>query len=304
MSEDAALDPAALRATLDELVVRGAEVWDAPAVALVRTLLTKAESLPGVARAHLLKRAATRLQILSGEFDKARARAGRTYAQLARQGLDPAKRLDGALQYGRFEEVERAKKRHDEARVAARRAIVQPWLERLSQEAQARGLSQPPPALSEDTASPGVAPERDTVTGLAAAIYQDAAADASARLAVAQARTELPENAGRYHAPSVAARALEALDALAPAYLRVQVARLEAIGNLQRWVVPPPPDKPGRAKAAKPKKKPAPKARKSRATKKATKPDEPARDDPRRPPTEADESLASLEAHDTVEAAE
>ncbi|MCA9574504.1 MAG: DUF2894 domain-containing protein [Sandaracinaceae bacterium] len=246
---DAALDPAALRATLDELVVRGVEVWDAPGAALVRTLLTKAEGLTGVARAHLLKRANARLVGLTQDFERARERAGQTYAQLARQGLDPAKRLDGALQYGRFDEVERAARRYDETRIAARRAIVQPWLERLSQEAQARGLSQPPPPPDTEVGLPSPSPERETVTGLAAAIYQDAAADATARLVVAQARTELPEHAGRYHAPSVAARALEALDQLAPAYLRVQVARLEAIGALQRWVVPPPPEKPSRAKA-------------------------------------------------------
>lgn len=261
MSDEPALDPVALRKALDELVVRGGEVWDAPAVALVRTLLSKSEALTGVARAHLLKRAAARFESLERDFGKARERADQTYAQLARQGLDPAKRLDGALQYGRFEEVARAAKRHDETRSAARRAIVEPWLERLSQEAQERGISQRPPPPDHDDASVTMPPDRDTVTGLAAAIYQDAAADATARLVVAQARTELPATAGPYHAGTVAARALEALDELAPAYLRVQVARLEAIGSLQRWVVPPPPEKPSRAKAGKGAAKAAPKSK-------------------------------------------
>lgn len=290
------LDPSALRAALDDLVVRGAEVWDAPAVALVRTLLTKAETLDGVGRAHLLKRASTRFEALAEEFERARARADQTYAQLVQKGLDPNKRLDSARQYGRFDELARAAKRHDETRVASRQAIVRPWLERLSHEAHKRGLSQPPPPL-EASGEPLVASEHETatglsasiyphetVTGLAAAIYQDAAADATARLVVAQATAELPAHAGRYHAPSVAARTLEALDALAPAYLRVQVARLEAIGALQRGVMPPPPQKP--ARGAKPGAKPKttkaevakaevakPEAVKPKATKpKATKP--------------------------------
>lgn len=285
------LDPSALRAALDDLVVRGAEVWDAPAVALVRTLLSKAETLDGVGRAHLLKRAATRFQGLTEAFTQARERADQTYALLARQGLDPAKRLDSALHYGRFDELARAAKRHDETRVAARQAIVQPWLERLSHEAHSRGLSQPPPPLEDNTGEP-LLPEHETVTGLAAAIYQDAAADATARLVVAQATAELPAHAGRYHAPSVAARTLEALEALAPAYLRVQVARLEAIGTLQRWVIPPPPSKPERG--AKPGQKPAAKA-------KATKPRA------KRPPKGARESDTGGEperSHESEEAAE
>ena len=229
------LDPSALRAALDDLVVRGAEVWDAPGVALVRTLLTKAETLSGVGRAHLLKRAATRFEALTEAFESARERADRTYALLARQGLDPAKRLDSARNYGRFDEVARAAKRHDATRVAAREAIVQPWLERLSHEAHSRGLSQPPPPLVDHGSDQPASPERETatglspslyphetVTGLAAAIYQDAAADATARLVVAQATAELPAHAGRYHAASVAARTLEALDTLAPAYLRAR----------------------------------------------------------------------------------
>ena len=39
------LDPSALRAALDDLVVRGAEVWDAPGVALVRTLIDEFPTL-------------------------------------------------------------------------------------------------------------------------------------------------------------------------------------------------------------------------------------------------------------------
>lgn len=289
MTSTPELDPGALRAALDDLVVRGAEVWDAPAVALVRTLLSKADGLEGLGREHLLKRAAARFEALTESFTKARERADQTYAQLARQGLDPAKRLDSALHYGRFDEVARAAKRHDETRVAARQAIVQPWLERLSHEAQARGLSQPPPPLAEGGAEV-VLPERETVTGLAAAIYQDAAADATARLVVAQATAELPAHAGRYHAPSVAARTLEALDALAPAYLRVQVARLEAIGTLQRWVTPPPPSKPARGKPTK-KPAPKPKAAKPRAERPTKRGQKPGAHDTERP-------------QDSVEAAE
>jgi hypothetical protein len=319
VSSDAALDPAALRAALDELVVRGVEVWDAPAVALVRALLNKSEALSGVAQAHLLKRAAARFDTLAQDFGRARERADKTYAALARQGLDPAKRLDSALQYGRFDEVERAAKRHDQDRVAARRAIVDPWLERLRQEARSRGLSQPPPPMDDEAASdgagagdakgdraPSTAPERQTVTGLAAAIYQDAAADATARLVVAQARTELPEHAGRYHAASVAARALEALNELAPAYLRVQVARLEAIGSLQRWVAPPPPEKPSRAKgkagkAAKaPAKKRPPKPRGKAASKGTPSDNAPGSEDTRAPQG----GRGSPDAHHAVEAAE
>lgn len=285
------LDPSALRAALDDLVVRGAEVWDAPAVALVRTLLLKAETLDGMGRAHLLKRAATRFQALTESFTQARERADQTYALLARQGLDPSKRLDSARQYGRFDELARAAKRHDETRVAARQAIVQPWLERLSHEAHSRGLSQPPPPL-EDNAGELVLPEHETVTGLAAAIYQDAAADATARLVVAQATAELPAHAGRYHAPSVAARTLEALDALAPAYLRVQVARLEAIGTLQRWVIPPPPSKPERGAKAGAKPAAKPRASKARAKRGAK-------------PGPASETGGEPEgSHDSAEAAE
>ena len=74
-------------------------------------------------------------------------------------------------------------------------------------------------------------------------------------------RQRPPEVAGRYHAPAVAARALTTLEDLAPAYLRVQVARLEALGTLTRWlpVEPAPP-----VGAAKKKKKTKQKRKRSR----------------------------------------
>ncbi len=349
----------ALRAALDDLVVRGAEVWDAPAVALVRTLLAKAEALGGTASEHLLKRAEARLEKLKSGFEDARERADQTYAQLARLGLDPAKRLDHALQYGRFEEVARAAKRHSEARTLARQAVVQPWLERLSLEARSRGLSEAPPAPhvshaagaagatgaaqgsegatsalhgdapqasntppltgAQGASSAGTLPSPDgsgrtlpgaagTLTGypapklspldLAAAIYRDAAADASTRMVIAQATSDLPQHAGRYHAPSVAARALEALDELAPAYLRVQVARLEAIGALERWVIPPPPKKPARASKKKPKK--AAKASKKRVSKKPAAPKATGKKAPKSKPTDTQDAANAANTANTA----
>ena len=116
---------------------------------------------------------------------------------------------------------------------------------------------------------------------LATAIYRDAAADTSARNVVARAKASLPPSAGRYHAPTVAAHTLEALAACAPGYLRVQVARLEAVGALEavsKAQFRADEAKKAAKKAAAKKNKKRPKRKSRKSTKKKTAPEAPIAD--------------------------
>lgn len=271
---------------LDALVSQGAERWDAPAVALVRTLLRRAAELGEPAESRLVCRAEQRLNVLQEEFAVAKSEAGAAHDALVAGGIPRATRRvsQAALEHGRFETIQRLRKKHPVERLALRakhQAPMRSWMQRIEAEAHRRGLSEPPEHTVVGLSAPSMAspsgddarsrsapmvrldgqgiPPQATVPDmgsadastrphagdaydlddgpsaltLASAIYRDAAADTSARLVVARAKASLPPSAGRYHAPTVAAHTLEALAAFAPGYLRVQVARLEAIGALE-----------------------------------------------------------------------
>lgn len=82
------------------------------------------------------------------------------------------------------------------------------------------------------------------------ALFRDSAERARAALAVARAADNLPEAAGPYNAQVLAARALEAMNALSPEYLRTFIAALDDLAAVQALTAEPEPRK-GKAKAAK-----------------------------------------------------
>lgn len=246
-----------LQARSEALCERGGERFDGVGMRHVQRLCERAATLPEAAETHLLTRALRYLEQLEQHFDAESERTAGELERLRALGLDGEGALGRAYRDADFTTVHRVARRHPWSRPRAREAVRQRWEASVDAEAEKRGLSSPglievaaPPAQREGTDAGGVpgkpaaasipAPRDPGATvALAMAIYRDAAAATSAKLAIRRARRSLPPEAGRYHAASVATHALQALQ-ITPGYLEAQLARLEVAALLEAFGAPPP----------------------------------------------------------------
>src|SRR5690606_38618569 len=92
---------------------------------------------------------------------------------------------------------------------------------------------------------------------LAQRLYRDTVADAVTAREAQRATTPPPADVGPYHGPTVARRALAAMDALHRPYLRAQLGRLDVYTTLEALAVDfaPPPAPKTKAKRKRPAKK-------------------------------------------------
>lgn len=210
--------PAELEQRLSTLAQAGAAAWDEPGVQLVRRLLCRAQQADAALGGYLLGRAAQHLNRLANAFEASRAEAQAELSHLVQLGVADRARLQAKLDEGALGEVRRLARRH---RGGPRRTDPSGPARQLDLEARAtaRGIT-----------SPGtLAPPSAEL--LAATLYRDALAGASASLAVARAAASVADDAGHYNPERVASRALEVLSEH-PAYLRAQLARLEVVSLL------------------------------------------------------------------------
>jgi hypothetical protein len=194
-----------LRRAIATLEAEGARVFDGPGVGLIESLIDRAAGLEGAARERLEARAAARLESLTARFAAERERAAAVLELLVEQGGDPSGRLARALEEGDLLRILRAGRRH---------------LVGSEQDASA-------PA-------PRARPERS---------YREALTDLMASLSAATLEDSPPEQAGLLNGTLLAARILEAAEALSPAYRRVLVSRLIDLGPLLHLPAVPSPRK-------------------------------------------------------------
>lgn len=196
----------------------------------IARLLDRAASLGGPATEHLLHRAELALGQLQDQHAVARQRAERAVARLAANELDPHGWAQRALDRGDLSTVHRLSRRLPQTSIRLRDQVRKHWEAALDAEVEKRGLSCPGTL---EAPSPA-AIHRAATLDKAIALYRDAMAAATAELAVARAVKAIPPQAGRYHAGSVATRALRAMQGVPP-YLRAQLARTEMLGLLQGY---------------------------------------------------------------------
>lgn len=229
-----------LHTRLEQLRARGGETFDAVGVGHVDRLQRRAEALPERARERLLGRALTYLTQLEGRYEQAGQRARDDLERLERLGLDGGGRISAAYASSDFAGVRRAARRRPWTGPRVRDEVRDRWEQHVGEEVERRGISSPGTLDAPDLS----APDPVYTLELSMALYRDAAAGAQASMAIARAVDALPAEAGRYHATTVATRALQAMQA-APHYLKAQLARIEVADLIEQYAAAP-------AKPAKP----------------------------------------------------
>lgn len=234
---------------LEELEAAGARAFDALACDCARTLYVQAEELGGAVGERLLGRAHAHVEALRARFHAERARVDRALDVLVSEtGEQP--RLTQALHKGEVIRVARS----------IRRLRRQPSL-RPKQAARApnEGSDAGSPPEYETDASSSSEPATTAPTAPAraslditrarrrkAATYEDSVAELVASFALARATDVVPEGAGPYNALRIASQALDAMRALSPSYLTVQLNRLEELASLLALPELPPKPEPVR----------------------------------------------------------
>jgi hypothetical protein len=206
---------------LAPLRTAGARAFDPPAYAFVESLLARARALGGVAGARLATRAAARAEALAREVEEAKARARGAVAPLGEESARFAETIEAghvvrALRFAKARAVAPLLRRPEDAE----------WIARLLAEARARGLS-----IAAHSRTPGA---------LGAALYESSRSELAAILAALDAEAMIPVGTGPYNPLAIAARALAALSARAPAYLAALIAQLDEISPLLSLPAPPP----------------------------------------------------------------
>lgn len=206
-------------AALRERLVAGADAglaqFDWPRVRFVERLLERAESGPEAARERLLARASERLDALDEDFERHRRSAEEELERLESVGADPGGLARAAFERHAFREVRRRAHRHPERAPRAARTLGDAHARRLHRQLSVRA---PIEAAH--------APEEGELLEVAQALYRERSADAVAQRTLADARRALPAEAGPYHALTVAARALGALEKADRSLLRAWIHRL------------------------------------------------------------------------------
>lgn len=204
---------------LRERLVRGADqglaAFDRPRVRFVERLLERAQAGPEAATERLLARATARLDALEADFERHREAAEGELERLESVGADRAGLARAAFERHAFREVRRQARRHPERAPRAARSLGAAHARRLHQQ-----LSERAPIEAAH------APVEGELLEVAQALYRERSADAVAQRTLADARRSLPEEAGPYHALTVAARALGALEQADRSLLRAWIHRL------------------------------------------------------------------------------
>lgn len=204
---------------LSELHAEGAAVYDGPGLRFIEALLERAHGLDGAVAERLEARAAARLSAFEAQMRAARAESEATLATLTAADADPDGAFAAAHASGDFKRVAR------EASGALRRVrAADPLLRlaRLAAQAEAHGLIMPD------------APEDAALAAdqIAHALFRHAADQVRGTLTVARAVDRLPAEAGPYNPEALTARALAAMQALAPGWMRARLAALEDLAVL------------------------------------------------------------------------
>ena len=184
------------------------------------------------AGARLWARANIYLDDYEARFSAARARALQDAKRLVRLGLLRPQQARRGLEHGQLLRLRQLARRYPTQEKRLREQVYGQWQNAVCAEAQRRGLLSPPP----DQESEAEAPKGDAVE-LAAALYRDAVGSLEASRAIARALEQIPIEAGRYHATTVATRALKAMQT-APPYLKAQLSRLEGLALLTSYFIP------------------------------------------------------------------
>jgi hypothetical protein len=237
----------AAAALLAELRAAGAELWDAPGLAVVDRLLAQAQHAPLALANHLNERAHAHLGQLQHDFSLARERGAHALSRL-QAAEHPAQPLAAeALARGDTLLPRRWLRRAPQSSPRLRDELRRSLTEQLDAQAEARGISSP--GLIE---SP-LAQRSSSMRPLAVAqsLYHDTAAGAAASMTLAKTSASVPKGAGRYHPVHIAARTFEEA-ARHPAYLKAVLCRLETLGVMWHHSLIAPSQKPKKAEAKKP----------------------------------------------------
>lgn len=214
--ESVELRIASARARLDTAESQGLLGFDRPRARFVRALLDQAGARP-LASERIVQRAEARLAALLQDFDKAKESARAVLESVGDAG-DPGGLIKRAFLAGDYRALRRAVRRRRERESrdlvqARQRARVESlWVSR-----RGRPLDEPSASLQD----------------IAEELYLDRRGEKVAREVLERVHAELPEVAGPYHAPTVAARVLDYLDGVSRPLLRAWLQRLDNIAALE-----------------------------------------------------------------------
>jgi hypothetical protein len=195
------------------------ERFDAPRHRFVVVLLARAVALPEASQARVIERARERLQALVADHARLRSLAVREARRLGAIGEDPEGVQLAAAKSGDVVPVLHAARRRPERTPRLARRLAEQQSRRLRAVVARRSVL---PSSME--AGPVEAP-----LVIAARLHTERIGDARAQRALDALRARLPEEAGPYHGPTVAARALERLGTLHRPLLRAWLDRLATL---------------------------------------------------------------------------
>lgn len=237
----------AARERLGGLRAGGGAELDPLGQALIVTLLARAEAEAEAVQTLLAARIEARLDSLEAALRAGRTLAAKELEALADAGIEAPRDLCEALARGEFGGVKRGVRRLLGARKEAQRTARVPWIARLRGEARAREVALPDDVTRdldalrvEDGAVERGEMRRAQALGnaMSSALFRDSAESARAELAVARAADNLPEGAGPYNGQVLAAKALSAMAALSPGYVRALIAGLDDLAAVEVLLAP------------------------------------------------------------------
>lgn len=185
------------------------------------------------AGSRLWARANLYLDEFEARFNASRARALQDAKRLVKLGLLRPPQAKRGLEQGLLLRLRQLARRYPAKQQRVRERVYHEWQTTVAGEAQRRGLMSPLPTSDAN----GTEPPSADPAGLATALYHDAVSSLQARLAIDRAVEQLPVEAGRYHATTVATRALQVMQG-APPYLKAQLSRLEGLALLTSYFTP------------------------------------------------------------------
>jgi len=216
-----------LQSHIVALCDEGAERVDPVGMQHAKRLVQRVQLLSGAGQDFLCRRLHDYLLRLQQRIDAEREQAEQHADRLCSLSLVAPSQAKALMAEGNFQRLRQLARRYPEQAPRLREQLRAQWRASLDAEAERRGLS-----------SPGTldAPTDDdqqlhSPAELASALYRDTATSALAALTIAKAVSALPEGAGRYHAATVATRALQAMQ-VAPSYLKAQLERLECLAAM------------------------------------------------------------------------
>lgn len=201
------------------------ERFDVPRTRFVSALLSRAAGLSEAARALVVARARDRVDALVRDHARLVTVAVREARRLAAIGEDPEGAQLAHAQAGEVREVLHAARRRPGREPRLARRLAEQQSRRLRAVVAQRSVA--PPSLD--------AGATDAPLVLAARLHTERIGDARAQRALDALRSRLPDEAGPYHGPTVASRALETLGTLHRPLLRAWLDRLATLS------LPPPP---------------------------------------------------------------